>query len=261
MLGLKNLSVSLRGRRVLASISLHAKAGEKIAIIGPNGAGKSTLLRAIAGVIPQGGDVTLDGQALARMSRAERSRSVAFLPQERLVAWGIRIEELVALGLLPHGIDLDQPNAEHQAQIDRVLQRLELEPFRNRPATELSVGERARALLARVLVSEASLLLADEPVSALDPRHQLSALSRLAEEAARGAIVLVSLHELWLARGWATRVLLLDAGRLIADGPPDDVFASDALIQAFGLRVGALVPGWDGSPPVSAAGQDQPKRA
>jgi iron complex transport system ATP-binding protein len=261
MLCLENLSVSLGGTKVLSSLSLSAQRGERIALIGPNGAGKSTLLRALAGVIPRTGTIRLDGRAIDRINPAERARLVAFLPQERLVAWGIAVEELVALGLLPHGVDLDHPGGDHQNRIDRILRRLELCSFRHRAATELSVGERARALLARMLITEAAVLLADEPVSALDPRHQLSALARLSEEAERGAMVMVSLHELWLVRHWATRILLLNNGQIIADGPPEAVFASAQLTEAFGLAVHDMLPGWTTPASIAAAGQDQPKRA
>lgn len=235
LLACTGLRYQQAGRVVLADVSFDVHAGERVAILGPNGAGKSTLLRCLAGLWACAGQVMLRSAPLETLPLAERAQLLAYLPQQGSIAWGISVEQVVALGRLPYGGDLLDPKGADKAAIDDAITALELAAWRARPATQLSTGERARVLAARALAGEAPILLADEPVAALDPRHQIIVLDALAAYAARGRAVLTVMHDLTLAAQWASRILLLDAGRLVFDGTPDEALRPERLNPLFRL--------------------------
>ena len=222
-----DLRVALGRRPVLHGISAAVGPGI-VGVIGPNGAGKSTLLRAIAGLVPTTGTIRIDGPA----GRAP----FAYLPQGQTIHWPISVERLVALGRLPHLGPLSRLSPADRAAIDRALAGADLLSLRNRAVTTLSGGERARALLARALAVEAPLLLADEPLAALDPRHQLQLQAILREEAALGRTILLVLHDLTTAARLCDRLLLLDGGRLVADGAPLDVLTPARIAKTYGVE-------------------------
>lgn len=227
LLTLDNLSVRRGSRLVLDGASLRVGPGEFVGLIGPNGAGKSTLLRAALGLLPAAG-----GSAdLAALSAAARARAAAFLPQGREIAWPVSVEALVMLGRLPHG---RRAGAEDEAAVTAALERLGLGGLRARPANALSGGEQARVLLARVLAQQAPLILADEPIAGLDPAMQITAMQVLAERAQEGAVV-AALHDLGLAARHCTRLVLIDRGRIAADGPPEQVLTPEHLAATFGI--------------------------
>jgi iron complex transport system ATP-binding protein len=232
-----DLGVTLRHRAVLAGIALALAPGEVVGLIGPNGAGKTTLLRALAGLVAAQGRITLEGRPLRDFTPAERGQRIGFLPQDGGVAWALPVEELVALGRLPRSGPFRAPGGADRAAVARALATLELEPLRRRPVTELSGGERARALLARVLAGEPRLLLADEPVAGLDPAHQLRVMAELRRLAAAGTAVVVVLHDLTLAARSCDRLLLLDEGRLVLQGAPLEVLGSAQAAQSYGVRL------------------------
>lgn len=233
--GLGVYDVHLRGR--LDGVSTALRPGEVTAICGPNGAGKSTLLECLAGLLPpQRGTVVLDGAPLATLLPRERARAIGYLPQDGEIAWDLSVRNLVALGRLPHG-------DRGEAQVDAALAALDLEPFSNRPVSTLSGGEKARALLARVLAGEPRWILADEPLAALDLGHQLALVAHLRKAARDGAGVVLVLHDLALAINHADRVLVLDKGRLAADASPE-VALDPALIE----RVWGVPARWLGEP-------------
>ncbi|REC54031.1 ABC transporter ATP-binding protein [Rhodosalinus sediminis] len=230
-LALRNLSVTLRGRPVLRDVSLSVARGEVVGLIGPNGAGKTTLMRAALGLLPFTGE-----SDLAARPAAERARTAAWLPQSREIAWPMSVERLVTLGRLPHLGAGQGAGPEDRAAVDRALDRLGLAAFRERAATRLSGGEQARALIARALAQETPLLLADEPIAGLDPAHQIGAMQTFAALAGEGRAVVVSLHDLGLAVRHCTRLVLLDAGRVVADGPPGEVLTPARLAEVFRIR-------------------------
>jgi iron complex transport system ATP-binding protein len=243
MVRLDDLSVTLGGRDVVTRVSAEL-AGGLIGLIGPNGAGKSTLVRAIAGLVPSQGAILIDGKPALPLR--ERARRIAYLPQGQAVFWPVTVERLVALGRLPHLAPFARPADTDHAAIERALARTDLLGLRNRPVDQLSGGERARVLLARALAVEAPLLLADEPLAALDPAHQIEVMQLLRAEAARGATVIGVLHDLTLAARWCDRLLLLDEGRLVADGAPSQVLTAERIDAVYG--VSAFIGEADGEP-------------
>jgi iron complex transport system ATP-binding protein len=234
MVRLDAVSVALGGRRVVDRVSADL-AGGVIGLIGPNGAGKSTLVRAIAGLTPAEGTVLIDDTPIALLPLRERALRIAYLPQGQAVHWPLTVERLVALGRLPHLAPFARPAAADADAIARALERTELVGLRDRPIDKLSGGERARVLLARALAVEAPLLLADEPLAALDPAHQIEVMALLRAEAARGATVIAVLHDLTLAARWCDRLLLIDEGRLVADGRPAEVLTADRIGAVYGV--------------------------
>ena len=216
----------------LVPLSLTIEPGELVALIGPNGAGKTTLLRALAGLTRGPGSVTADGADLATMAPAVRARYIAWLPADRGIAWPMRARDVVGLGLLPLGGD-------DPAAIDSALVAVDALAFGERRVDMLSTGERARVLLARALVAGPALLLLDEPVANLDPYYRIAVLDILRTQADRGVGVLVALHDLELAAARCDRLLLLDKGKLVAAGRPQDVLTPEALASIFRVRHGA----------------------
>lgn len=224
---------------MLAATTLSLAAGTLTGVIGPNGAGKTTLLRALAGLGSGPGTVTIDGTALAALRPAARVRQLAWLPADRELAWPMHADDLVQLGLGP-GAPRDA------AAVAAALTAAHADGFAARPVDSLSTGERARVLLARALVARPAWLLLDEPTANLDPWHRLAVMARLRAEAARGAGVVVALHDLDLARRHCDRLLLLAGGALVADGKPEVVLADGNLAQVFGIRDGG--DGWEALP-------------
>jgi iron complex transport system ATP-binding protein len=231
LLALTGLTVRRAGRPVLDRVTAGVGAGELVGLLGPNGAGKTTLMRAALGLQPADGAIALGGAPLHGLSPRERALRAAYIPQERSVAWPVSVATLVALGRIPHRSSATAD----AAAVDAALAAMELGPLRDRPATALSGGERARALIARALAQDAPLLLADEPTAGLDPAHALGLMARFRALARGGRGVLVSLHDLGLAARWCDRLLLLDRGRVAADGPPAAVLTPQRLAAVYGI--------------------------
>lgn len=229
LLHLENLTVKRGECPVLDGISLTVGQGEFVGLIGPNGAGKTTLLRAALGLLPH-----LGRSNLAALTPQDRARIAAFLPQAREIAWPVTVESVVALGRVPHRAGSHGPK--DQAAINRALDRMGLSGFRGRTATALSGGEQARVLIARALAQDTPLLLADEPVAGLDPAAQIRTMQVFADLAAEGRSVIASVHDLGLAARHCTRLIMLETGRIAADGPPRDVLSDALLARVFGVQ-------------------------
>jgi iron complex transport system ATP-binding protein len=228
-LAIDRVSVRYGARLALRPVMLSLARGELVALVGPNGAGKSSLLKAIAGLVPHAGSVSLDGEKLAPLPPRERARKLAYLPQTPAAHWPMRTADLIALGRLPH-----RRLGEPESPADREALRWAMEQtgttqLAARRVDELSAGELTRVLLGRALAVRAPVLLADEPVASLDPYHQLSIIDVLAACARRGALVVVVLHDLALAARFCTRIVLLSDGEVAGDGTPDEVLSERAI--------------------------------
>ncbi len=238
LLELARLEARLGGRAVVREVSLSAEAGEVVGLIGPNGAGKTSLLRAAAGLIPlAGGEARLFGRPLADWPAGERARRLAYLPQGRAPAWRVTVADLVMLGRLPHRTGWWQaPGPEDRAAVDAALAACDVTALAARPITELSGGELARVLLARVVATRPGLLLADEPTAGLDPAHALDVMQLFRRLAGERMAVVVTLHDLSLAARFCDRLVLLDRGRCAAEGRPDDVLTPERLRRVYQLE-------------------------
>lgn len=235
MLALEHVGVTLGRRAVVANVSAAFAPGTLTGIVGPNGAGKSTLARAMLALVPATGRVTLDGDDVAAMPRTALARRIAYLPQGQTLHWPLTVERLVGLGRLPHLAPMSKIGAADADAIARAMVRADVAGLRNRIATELSGGERARVLFARALAVEAPALIADEPLASLDPGHQIDVMELMRAEADAGALVIAVLHDLTMAARYCDRLLLIDEGAIVADGAPADVLTPDLLRRVYGI--------------------------
>ncbi|MEX6724152.1 ABC transporter ATP-binding protein [Parapedomonas caeni] len=241
MLSCRDVVMTAGGRRLLGPLSATFKAGAVTAVLGPNGAGKSTWLAALAGVArPASGQVILGDADMAGLDPLVRARRLGFMVQSRDIAWGVSVETLVGLGRIPHHRYVTLDDTTDAAMVAAALERCDLEALRQRDVLTLSGGERARVLLARVLAGGPDWVLADEPLAGLDPAYQLEIVRLLRGLADEGRGVVVTLHDLTLAGRFADRVMLLKDGRLVAEGPPDDVLTPGMLGDVYGVGVEVL---------------------
>jgi iron complex transport system ATP-binding protein len=230
------LGVVLGGKAVVSDVSLTFRAGEVTAVVGPNGAGKSTLLSCLAGLrAPTSGQVALGEADLHAMKARERARRLAFLPQTPEIAWAVEALTLIELGRTPF-VGARGLAAEDVAAVDRALVAAGVQAFERRLVDTLSGGERARVLIARALAGEPRWLLADEPLTGLDPGHQLDAAALLRRLAGTGMGVIVTLHDLSMALRVADRVVVLAEGRVLSDEPPSTALTPEVLKQAYGVE-------------------------
>jgi len=230
-------------REVLHGVDLALRGGERVALVGPNGSGKTTLLRTLAGTLrPRSGKVELDGRPLDAFDPRSRARRIAVVPQMFATPFAFTAREVVALGRTPYVDAFGRPSAADRAAVERALALTGCTELAARPLSQLSGGERQRVLVAMALAQEGSVLLLDEPTVHLDPHHQRSTVElvgRLARDS--GAVVLAVLHDLNLASALADRVVVMDAGRVVADGRPAEVLTAATVRAVFGegLEVGA----------------------
>ena len=233
----RSISVDITGNQIVANASLSVQSGELVGLIGPNGAGKSTLLKAILGLRPRAsGDVLLDGASFLALPPTTRARHVSFLPQERHVEWRLPARDIIMLGRYPHRARFGGPTADDRAAVSRALDAVDGHGIADRPVTMLSGGERTRILLARALAVEAPILLADEPIAALDPWHQLHVMEILRERARAGAGILVVIHDLALATRFMDRLVLMHEGAIAAEGQPAEVLTLENLARIYRIE-------------------------
>ncbi|TDB88490.1 ABC transporter ATP-binding protein [Actinomadura sp. KC216] len=248
---IRGLDVALGDRAVLKDVSLDVPAGSWTAVIGPNGAGKSTLLRAVLGLVPSRGGITLAGSDVAALKPRQRARLIAYAPQSPSIPAGMTVFDYTLLGRSPYIPHLGRESARDRAITADVLDRLDLTGFASRPLDNLSGGERQRAVLARALAQQTSVLLLDEPTTALDIGHQQQVMElvdqlRLSDE----LTVVTTIHDLTLAGQYADDLVLLSGGRVAAAGPPAQVLTRAAVEEHFDARV-HVGPGPGGRPILS----------
>lgn len=232
----EGLRVRLGRRGVIDGVDVAFGGGALVGVVGPNGAGKSTLVRALLGLVPAQGRIAIDGTPLTALSRAAIARRVAYLPQGQVLHWPLSVERLVTLGRLPHLAPFSGVGEGDRRAVAAAMARADVTALADRTATELSGGERARVLLARALAVGAPALVVDEPLAALDPAHQIAVMEILRAEADAGGLVIAVLHDLGLAMRHCDRLVMLDGGRVVADGAPRAVLTPDRLRATYGVE-------------------------
>ncbi len=236
-LRVQNMSVSRGGATLVDDVSFALVPGELVALLGPNGAGKTSLIRASLGLLPaEAGQASLDGENAAKLTPADRARIVSYLPQTRPLAWPSSVRDIVSLGRFSHGVALGQIKGADREAVSQALARCDLLSLADRATDSLSGGELARVHCARAFAAEAPLLIADEPVAALDPRHQFRIMDLIADYVRSGGGALVVLHDIQLAARYASRLLFMQKGRIIADGPPADTLTAARLRDVYGIE-------------------------
>lgn len=235
-LSCETLAVSIGAKAILTGVDLSIAIGQVTAIVGPNGAGKSTLLSCLGGLRePTSGSVGLDGVALAGMKPRDRARRMAFLPQAPEIAWAVECRTLIELGRTPFVGARGQTEAD-RAAVDRAMSAANVTAFEHRIVDTLSGGERARVLIARALAGEPEWLLADEPLTGLDPAHQLDAAALFRRLADGGVGVVITLHDLSMALRMSDRIVVLAGGGVLADDPPASALTPEVLRRAYGVE-------------------------
>jgi cobalamin transport system ATP-binding protein len=241
MIALDHVIVRLGGVRVVDDVSARVEDGEWVGLIGPNGAGKTTLLRAVAGLVAHEGRIELGGHAVSSLKRKQVSQRVALVPQEPVMPRELTVAEYVLLGRTPYVPYLGTESGADVAAVERALERLDLETLAGRRLGTLSGGERQRAVLARALAQDTSILLLDEPTTALDVGRQqqvLEFVDRLRAE--QSLTVLAAMHDLTLAGLYADRLVLLDAGRVAAVGSAREVLTGGTIAEHYGADVAVV---------------------
>jgi cobalamin transport system ATP-binding protein len=233
----RDVSVHFGSVAALRELSLETEAGSWLALIGPNGAGKTSALRALAGLVPYAGEIVLDGRDAHRLGRRELARLLAFVPQKPETPPELTVAEYVLLGRTPYISYLGSEGRVDRQAAARALRRLELERFAERSLGSLSGGELQRTVLARALAQEAPILLLDEPTTALDLGRQQLVLELVDSLRSDGLTVVSTMHDLTLAGQYADRLVLLDRGRVAAEGVAADVLSAANVAAHYGARV------------------------
>lgn len=234
MLEIRNLSSGYSGKTVLQELSVSFPAGSITAIIGPNGCGKSTLLRAITGILPAGGEILLDSQPLTRLSQKEKAARIAFLPQNRPIP-EITAGKLVLHGRFPYLGYPRRYRPEDKAAASEALACLGITHLEHRFVPTLSGGERQKVYIAMLLAQQTPVVLMDEPTTYLDISHKFEVMEIARQLADRGKTVALVLHDLDLAMQYADRIVLMQNGRIVSCGTPEDLYSGGLLEEVFGI--------------------------
>ena len=236
-LAVQNLVVTKAGKQIVKGVSFALAQGELVVMLGPNGAGKSQALHHGLGLgAAEAGAAKLDGQDVVSMSPNVRARTVSYLPQTRPLAWPVLVEDVVALGRFAHGARMGRLGAADAMAVASAIEACDIGHLAKRRADTLSGGELARVHCARAFASEAPLLVADEPVAALDPLHQFRILDLFRAYVAKGGGALVVLHDVGLAARYADRLVWMKDGEIVADGAVEATLSAERLAQVYGVR-------------------------
>ncbi|GAB5456469.1 MAG: ABC transporter ATP-binding protein [Henriciella sp.] len=235
-LRISNLSIHAKQTVLVDRASTQLNAGELVVLLGPNGAGKTSLIRGALGLIkPASGTSELEGRAVASLSPTERAQLISYLPQIRPLAWPNRVRDVVALGRFSHGAAIGRLSDEDQSAVDTAISACDLTHLQDRSADTLSGGELARMHCARAFAANAPLLVADEPIAALDPRHQFRILDLIKRYVDQGGGALLVLHDIELAARYASRLIWMKDGRIVADGSVAETLNADRLAEVYGV--------------------------
>lgn len=233
-LSVEYADVHLARTRILRQVHLQANAGGRIGLCGPNGSGKSTLLRAIFGAVnPTSGRVWVGGEDTARLSRREIAHRIGVVLQDRPQEFDFTVHDVVTMGRTAHHRLFDGQGQHHDQVVDDAIEQVGLRHLRHRSFTTLSGGEKQRALVARCIAQDTSLVLLDEPTNHLDIRYQLDTLALVT---ALRSTVLMALHDLNLAAAYCDDIYLIHGGDIAAHGPTDEVLTQSAIRDVFGVH-------------------------
>jgi iron complex transport system ATP-binding protein len=233
---LQSVGVALDGRAIIKNVTLDVYPGEVLALVGPNGAGKSTLLSLMSGDLsPTSGQARLNGKDVARCRPEEAARLRSVLMQSNTVSFPFTVWEIVEMGRAPWA--RTPQLAEDTEAIQEALQAVDVQGLSERRFNQLSGGERARVSLARVLAQRTPVVLLDEPTAALDLRHEEDVMATIRGLANAGKAVVVVVHDLSHAAGYADRVAMIVGGELEAVGRPEDVIVADRVSRVYGVDV------------------------
>lgn len=236
-LQVENLSYEIDGQRLLEDVTFHLGAGELVVILGANGAGKSTLLKCCLGLLgADSGSVKLAGKRVGDLEIQFRAQQISYLPQRRPMVWPILVRDVVALGRFAYGANIGRMSRVDKNAVERAIEDCDLASFVDRRMDTLSGGETARVHCARAFAAETPILLADEPTTSLDPRHQFEILQLLKSyvTAHRGALVVA--HEPALAARFADRLIWMKQGKIVADGPTDTTFNAELMAEVYSVN-------------------------
>jgi iron complex transport system ATP-binding protein len=243
-----NVGVQRGGRWILKDVSLDIRKGAVVAVVGPNGSGKSTLLRTLGGLWrADAGNVSLGGRSISALHRAEIAKEISYVPQESQFEFDFTVREIVLMGRYPHRGRFDRETLEDRKAADEALERTDVAYLAERSVIRLSGGEKQRVLIARSLATRAPILLLDEPTANLDVDHSLDVLGLCRSLANEGRAVAIATHDLNAVYRFADEVALVDKGRLIAAGRPEQVLTHENLERTFHVKSEALT-GADGTP-------------
>ena len=237
MIQLRHVSAGYGPKRVVEDLSLDLRPGQVLTLLGPNGSGKSTLLRTIAGLHPlAGGEITVDGIPVRELTRRQMAQKITYMPQSRTVP-NITAQKMVLHGRFPY---LSYPrryrNEDYEAA-RRAMERADALDLADSPVQSLSGGQRQKVYLAMAMAQETQTILMDEPTTYLDIQHQLSLMAAARQMAEEGAAVVLVLHDLCLALRFSHCCVLLQEGRMVRQGTPEEVFQSGALDEVFQARI------------------------
>lgn len=225
------------GTTIVSAASFSLKPGELVVILGPNGAGKTSLIRASLGFEkPSIGMATLAGEDTATLSPAKRARKISYLPQSRPLAWPNSVRDIVSLGRFSHGAAMGRLTGSDAEAVERAMVNCDIAHLSKRDAGTLSGGELARVHCARAFAAETPLLVADEPIAGLDPRHQFRILDLFQSYVAQGGGALLILHDVELAARYASRLIWMKQGKIIADGSPATTLTAQRLADIYGIK-------------------------
>ncbi|RIJ31326.1 ABC transporter ATP-binding protein [Henriciella algicola] len=233
----RDLTVIAGKATLVRAANLSLRTGELVALLGPNGAGKTSLLRSALGLEKRAtGSALLNGADSERLSPMQRARQVAYLPQQRPLAWPNTVRDVIALGRFAYGAAPGRLSAADAEAVDRAIGVCDLSTLTERQADTLSGGELARVHCARAFAAEAPLLVADEPVAALDPRHQFRIMDMMRTFVNDGGGALVVLHDIALAARYADRMVWMKDAEIVADGSPEDTLTTERMAEIYGVR-------------------------
>lgn len=232
----QGVTLSFSDNQVLNDVDFALAEGELVGLIGPNGAGKTSFLRVLANLQDADkGVVKYNHQDITKLSEKELAKACAYLPQGAPAHWPLTTRRVVELGRLPHlGIWEIYSDQDHQA-IENAMALAEVTHLADRTITTLSGGERLRVMIARMFATQPSIMLADEPIAALDPYHQLHTMELLQHHCDKGGSAVVVMHDLSMAARFCHRLVLMHNGTIAAEGKPDSVLSNETIAEVYGI--------------------------